>query len=46
MSKAIETRVAKRSARTGQFVKTGTEKRRPNTTVRDRIPMPGKSKGR
>ena len=26
-----------RDSRTGQFVKTGTEKKRPNTTTRERI---------
>jgi hypothetical protein len=46
MSKQKESRIAERSARTGQFVKTGTEKRQPNTTVRERLPLPGKGKGR
>ncbi len=31
-----------RSARTGRFVKDGTEKRRPATTVRETIKVPNK----
>ena len=36
-----QSRIGERSAITGHFVKTGTAVRRPNTTVRERIPLPG-----
>ena len=37
MSKKSNKTHRTRDAKTGQFVKTGTEKKRPNTTVRERI---------
>jgi hypothetical protein len=46
MAKERDSRIGERSARTGRFVKTGTEKVRPNTTVRERIPLPGKGGGK
>jgi hypothetical protein len=37
-----ESRIGERNAIDGRFVKDGTHDRRPNTTVRERIPLPGK----
>lgn len=44
MSKKSNKTHRTRDAKTGQFVKTGTEKKRPNTTVREKIPYPKKRK--
>ncbi len=33
--------IGERSAKTGRFVPDGTAEKRPNTTVRERIPLPG-----
>ena len=46
MSKERESVIKERSAKTGRFVREGTEKRHPDTTVRERVPLPGKGKGR
>ena len=40
------TTIRERSARTGKWVKTGTDKRHPDTTVRERVPLPTKGKGK
>ena len=42
MSKKPQSRMGERSAVSGRFVKDGTAKQRPNTTVREHIPLPGK----
>lgn len=34
-------RIGERDARDGRFVKSGTAKQRPSTTVREVIPLPG-----
>jgi len=42
MSKKLQSRIGERSAVSGRFAKDGTAKKRPNTTVREHIPLPGK----
>src|SRR2546427_1128794 len=41
-NKRPQGRIGERSAVTGRFVRDGTAKRRPSTTVREHIPLPGK----
>jgi len=44
MSKKPETRLQDRDARTGQFKPDGWAKKHPNTSVRERVPLPGKGR--
>lgn len=39
--KEPESRIAGRDARTGEFIPIAETKRRPDTTVRERLPLPG-----
>ena len=41
MSKETRTVIRERDAGNGRFVKDGTHERRPNQTVRERVPKPG-----
>ena len=41
MPKKPRTRVAGRDAKTGQFIPVEETKKRPATTVRERVPLPG-----
>lgn len=45
-SKQPQSRIGERSAVNGQFVKMGTAAKKPDTTVRERIPLPGKGTAR
>jgi hypothetical protein len=40
-NKKPERRIGGRDARTGQFIRVEKTRRRPDTTVRERIPLPG-----
>lgn len=44
MGKERETSIKGRDAKTGQFIPVKEAKERPNTTVRERVPLPGKGR--